>query len=154
MIFDIFLGMQENIFGTVKPIEDLISFSYSRSAKTISPTEIQNLFHPIANSDTKLFKCKKHIKLESERKWEFVKGYLVLYSHSSSSYSFFSFFFPIAFFYFDSFFFLVNNSFVKEMGFRQRVFSLILTSFLHNSFSSGLSFMFVFFFVFLLLIYY
>jgi len=95
--------MQENIFGVVKPIEDLISFSYSRSAKTISPTEIQNLFHPIVNYDTKLFKCKKHIKLESERKWEFAKGYLLFFFFSLFLFFFFLFFIP------DSFFFINQN---------------------------------------------
>jgi hypothetical protein len=62
------LGWQENIFGAVQPVEDLISYCYARANKSVSTSEIQNFFHPRISAEPKLYKCKYHVKIEFDSK--------------------------------------------------------------------------------------
>jgi len=60
-------GCEENIFGPVKPIEELISHIHKIGNHPIKSPQIQNYFLHAINNEAKLYKCKHHLKLESER---------------------------------------------------------------------------------------
>lgn len=58
---------EENFFGPVKPVEDLISHIHKLGSHPIKTPQIQNYFSHLINGEAKLLKCKHHVKLESER---------------------------------------------------------------------------------------
>jgi len=62
-------GADENIFGPVRPIEDLIThvLKLTGHQESVKSANIQNYFYPVINNEVKLFKCKHHGKLENER---------------------------------------------------------------------------------------
>jgi len=56
-------GCEDNIFGPVKPVEELISHIHKLGNHPIKTPQIQNYFQP----KEKLYKCKHHAKLDSDR---------------------------------------------------------------------------------------
>eukprot|EP01125_Pyxidicula_operculata_P018639 TRINITY_DN6635_c0_g1_i1.p1 TRINITY_DN6635_c0_g1~~TRINITY_DN6635_c0_g1_i1.p1 ORF type:complete len:668 (+),score=137.83 TRINITY_DN6635_c0_g1_i1:243-2006(+) len=65
-------GMSENIFGPVKSIVSLMDQTYKitsrgSSGNKVTSAHIMNHFTTGINNEVKLFKCRHHIKLETER---------------------------------------------------------------------------------------
>ena len=79
---------KENIFGDVQPVEDLIAFIHKSTGPKLKSSNIQNYFYQVINNETKLYKCKYHIKVESERDDLRKKGYAQIYQYGNVYYLF------------------------------------------------------------------
>lgn len=63
-------GEEFNIFGEVRPVEELITSVHTRTLQPIDSSVVQNFFAQYMNGEIRLFPCKHHQKLEAERKEE------------------------------------------------------------------------------------
>lgn len=68
---------KENIFGEIQPIEELIYRTHSIYGQPIKSSQVFSFFETFINNSVKLYKCKFHIKAETERSDLKSKGYVL-----------------------------------------------------------------------------
>jgi hypothetical protein len=70
LVATLIVAGEENIFGDIRPVENIIEQVHIRTLQPLDSSLIQNFFVSFINGEARLFPCKTHQKIEGERRDE------------------------------------------------------------------------------------